>query len=238
MLTHLSPLIDSTKIMNTPVQQLLTGAVVLSSWVAVPAMASPITPATDGTGTTVTQDSNQFNINGGQLSGDGANLFHSFQDFGLDTNQVANFESNGNIQNILGRVVGGNASIINGLIQVTGGNSNLFLMNPAGIVFGANAQLNVPADFTATSATGIGFSNGNSFPAIGDASWADLVGSPSQFEFGLSQPGLVANFGNLDVTNGQNLSLFGGQVFNAGHLSAPAGNITIAAVAGGKSSTD
>jgi hypothetical protein len=40
--------------------------------------------------------------------------------------------------------VGGDASYINGLIQVIGGNSNLFLMNPAGIVFGSNAQLNVP----------------------------------------------------------------------------------------------
>ncbi len=60
------------------------------------------------------------------------------------------------IKNILARVTGGDASLINGLIQVSGGNSNLFLMNPAGIVFGANASLNVPAAFTATTATGIG----------------------------------------------------------------------------------
>ncbi|HBL10146.1 MAG TPA: hypothetical protein DD379_01680, partial [Cyanobacteria bacterium UBA11162] len=41
------------------------------------------------------------------------------------------FLSQPGIENILARISGGNASLINGLIEVTGGNSNLFLMNPA-----------------------------------------------------------------------------------------------------------
>jgi filamentous hemagglutinin family protein len=84
----------------------------------------------------VNTNGNQINITGGQTSGDGANLFHSFQEFGLSDGQIANFLSTPEIINILGRVSGGNPSLINGLIQVTGGNSNLFLLNPAGIVFG------------------------------------------------------------------------------------------------------
>src|SRR4028119_1738407 len=103
--------------------------------------AQAIAPAADSTGTLVTPQGNRFDIHGGSLSGDGTNLFHSFQQFGLNSGQIANFESNPQIVNILGRVTGGNPSIINGLIQVTGGNSNLFLMNPAGIVFGQNASL-------------------------------------------------------------------------------------------------
>jgi large exoprotein involved in heme utilization and adhesion len=75
-------------------------------------------------GTIVTPSGNRFDIEGGTLSQDGANLFHSFQQFGLDANQSANFLSNPEIRNILGRVVGGDASIINGLIQLTGGNSS------------------------------------------------------------------------------------------------------------------
>jgi filamentous hemagglutinin family protein len=190
-----------------------------------------ITPASDGTNTQITPNGNVLNINGGRQSGDGANLFHSFQQFGLTQGQTANFISNPNIRNILGRVVGGDASIINGLIQVTGGNSNLFLMNPAGIVFGANSSLNIPGSFTATTATGIGFGN-NWFSAAGANDYAQLVGSPNTFAFTNAQPGEIVNFGNLAVGQGQNLSLLGGTILSTGQLSAPGGNITVAAVPG------
>src|ERR671932_843624 len=174
---------------------------------------------------------NQLNITGGQLSGDNQNLFHSFQQFGLNAGQIANFVSNPNIHNILSRVVGGDPSVINGLLQVSGGQSNLFLMNPAGIIFGSNAQLNVPASFTATTATGIGFGN-NWFNATGTNNYAALEGNPSQFAFNVNQPGSIVNAGNLAVNEGQNLSLVGGNLINTGTLSAPGGNITIAAVPG------
>ncbi len=174
-----------------------------------------ITPATDGTNTQITPSGNQFNINGGQQSSDGANLFHSFQQFGLTQGQTANFISNPNIRNILGRVVGGDASLINGLIQVTGGNSNLFLMNPAGIVFGTNSSLNVPAAFTATTATGIGFNN-NWFSAAGTNNYTQLVGNPNTFAFTNTQPGGIINLGNLAVGQGQNLTLLGGHGFEYG----------------------
>jgi|GEM_PF-3893603 len=52
-----------------------------------------ITPAADGTNTQITPNGNQFNIQGGQQSGDGTNLFHSFQQFGLTQGQTANFIS-------------------------------------------------------------------------------------------------------------------------------------------------
>jgi len=197
-----------------------------------PALAEPITPASDETGTVVTPSGNQFNISGGSLSEDGSNLFHSFQDFGLDTEQIANFLANPNLQNILGRVISGNPSIINGLIQVTGGSPNLYLMNPAGIVFGANASLNVPADFTATTATGIGFSDNRWFNGFGTNNYQQLVGNPEQFAFDLSPGGSIVNAGNLVVSPGQNLTLLGGSVINTGELTASGGQITVAAVSG------
>lgn len=190
-----------------------------------------ITPATDGTNTQITPSGNQFNIQGGQQSSDGANLFHSFQQFGLTQGQTANFISNPNIRNILGRVVGGNPSLINGLIQVTGGNSNLFLINPAGIVFGVNASLNLPAAFTATTATGIGFGN-NWFSSAGINNYTQLTGNPNSFAFTNTQPGGIVNLGNLAVKQGQNLTLLGGTVLSTGQLSAPGGNITVVAVPG------
>ncbi|MEK0193571.1 hypothetical protein, partial [Microcoleus anatoxicus] len=65
------------------------------------AFGQSITPANDGTDTTVNTQGNRMDIGGGKLSGDGANLFHSFQQFGLTETQTANFLSNPAIQNIL-----------------------------------------------------------------------------------------------------------------------------------------
>ncbi len=195
-----------------------------------PGLTQSIIPTRNATGTLVTPVGNKYNINGGTLSGDRTNLFHSFDKFGLSTGETANFISSPGIRNILGRISGGNPSLINGLIQVTGGNSNLFLINPAGIVFGSNASLNVPASFTATTATGIGFSNNQWFNAIGNNNYNNLIGTPSQFTFDFAKSGNIINAGNLTVPVGANLTLLGGNVINTGQLTAPAGNITINAV--------
>ncbi|NER34040.1 MAG: hypothetical protein F6J93_08350 [Oscillatoria sp. SIO1A7] len=208
---------------------LLLGSLVPGGLWSETATANPVVPANDGTGTAVTQNGNEFNINGGQVSSDGANLFHSFDKFGLDASQSANFIANPNLQNILGRVVGGEVSIINGLIKVTGGNPNLFLMNPSGIVFGPNARLNLPASFVATTASGIGFEDGGFFD-LSSTDYAQLVGEPSSFKID-SLSGIV-NFGDLSVPAGEQLGLLGSAVVNAGNLSAPGGNITLAAVPG------
>lgn len=196
------------------------------------AHAQSIITAPDGTNTLVTPNGTQFDITGGTLSGDGTNLFHSFQQFGLNAGETANFLSNPQIRNILGRVTGSNPSIINGLIQVTGGNSNLYLMNPAGIVFGSNASLNVPASFTATTANSIGFGNGGWFRAIGTNDYAALGGNPQRFAFITPQPGSIINAGNLAVSLGQRLTLLGGTVLNTGTLTAPGGEVILTAVPG------
>jgi len=196
-----------------------------------PLQAESITAADDGTNTIINQDGHQFNITGGRLSQDGANLFHSFQEFGLDANQIANFLSNPQIQNILGRISGDQASLINGLIQVSGGNSNLFLMNPSGFIFGSDASLNVPGSFMATTAHGIQFENGW-FNFRGETDYQSLVGAPNRFAFTMDQPGSIINEGELAVSEGKNLTLLAGQVINTGTLSAPGGNITVTAVPG------
>ena len=195
------------------------------------AQAQPITPAADGTGTIVTPNGHRYNISGGILSRDGANLFHSLEQFGLEAGQIANFLSLPQIQNILGRVVGGEPSIINGLLQVTGGNSNLYLMNPAGIVFGTNARLDVPAAFTATTANGIGF-GGSWFHAVGDNNYQALLGNPNSFAFTINQPGSIVNAGELVIGEGNSITLLSGIVINTGTISAPGGEIAIAAVPG------
>lgn len=202
---------------------------ILSSFKSTKVVAQPIIPEPNSTNTVTNQQGNQTNIEGGKVSGNGANLFHSFTEFNVESGQVANFLSNNSIQNILTRVVGGNASVINGLIQVTGGNANLFLMNPAGVIFGSGASLNIPGSFTVTTATGIGLGS-NWFNAIGSNDYTNLVDSPNAFRFSTTSSGSIINAGNLAVAAGENISLLGNNVINTGELSAPGGQITIAAI--------
>ncbi|NJO20342.1 MAG: filamentous hemagglutinin N-terminal domain-containing protein, partial [Spirulinaceae cyanobacterium RM2_2_10] len=197
------------------------------------ALAAPlITPANDGTGTIVMPNGDRIDILGGSFSGDGANLFHSFQQFGLDAGQIANFLANPSIQNVLARVVGGDPSVINGLLQLSGSDANLYLINPAGLVFGPSASLNVPGDFFATTATAIGFEPGAWLEAFGTNDYAALIGTPSQFAFDGAIASAIINAGDLQVNPGQHLALLGGQVANTGTLSAPGGQVTVSAVPG------
>ncbi|NEO87832.1 MAG: CHAT domain-containing protein [Spirulina sp. SIO3F2] len=192
-----------------------------------PTFAQSITAAPDGTSTVVNYNGHTYHIQGGTQAG--ANLFHSFQALGLSSGEIADFLSNPTITNIFGRVTGGDPSIIDGLIQVTGANSNLYLMNPAGIVFGQGASLNVGGDFTATTANQIGFVGGW-FNATGANDYAALVGAPNQFAFLSEQPGAILNFGDLSTEN--NVSLVGGTVLNQGQVVSRAGSVTLAAVPG------
>ena len=194
-------------------------------------LAQVIRADDNDTETLVNPGNNRFDIQGGKLSQDGQNLFHSFEQFNLNANQVANFLTNPNVINILGRVVGESPSVINGLIQVIGGNSNLYLINPNGIVFGSNAQLNVPAGFTATTATGISFGD-NWFNVIGSNNYQNLVGNPRAFAFDNEQSGSIINGGDLSVGVGESLTLLGGSVVSTGKITAPGGVVTIAAVPG------
>ena len=189
-----------------------------------------VVPNVGDAGTVVTPNGNVFTITGGAMSPDQVNLFHSFLQFGLSRDQIADFIANPTLQNILVRVNGGNASVIDGLLRVSGGNSNLYFMNPSGIIFGTNARLDVPGSFTATTANGIGFGAGW-FSAAGANDYGLLVGSPSNFAFA-PQAGAVINAGSLTVGAGQSLRLLGGIVVNTGDLTVPGGEVTVAAVPG------
>lgn len=193
--------------------------------------AQSIVPEPNSTNTLTNSVENRVDITGGQRSGDGVNLFHSFTQFNVPPGQIANFVSNNSIQNILSRVVGGQPSVIEGLIKVTGGNSNLFILNPSGIIFGSGARLDVPGAFTATTATGIGFNSGL-FNSLESNDYNSLSGEPNSFIFSTSNPGNIVNYGELTVSSGQTLTLVGGNVINTGTLKAPAGQITVAAIEG------
>lgn len=220
-------------------------------------VTTSITPTigTGSLGTTITQGGNLYNITGGTRPENGVNLFHSFGNFSVGAADTANFLNtpvNGTLpltSNILGRVTGGNISNIFGTIQTTGfGNANLFLMNPAGFLFGPNATVNVGGMVAFTSADylrlgELGGSDAGIFHA--DPTQASVLTSVPVASFGFlgSNPGLITVQGSqFTVTEGTGLSLVGGNITiqsgtledgtaQPARLSAPGGQIHLASVA-------
>ncbi|MEM9770605.1 MAG: CHAT domain-containing protein [Cyanobacteria bacterium P01_D01_bin.73] len=198
--------------------------------IATPAWAQ-ITPAQDGINTQVQTSGAEITITGGQTSQGGENLFHSFDQFSVNAGETANFLTPSATEAVLGRIGGGDPSLINGTIQLTGSNADLFLLNPSGVVFGQNAALNVPASFGASTATGFGFQQDQWFGIGTGADVSGLTGELSALRFD-GVAGVIANFGSLSVVPGANLWLVGGSVLNRGSLTASGGTVAITAVEG------
>lgn len=157
----------------------------------------------------------------------GRHLFHSFGRFNLDAGEVARFHHAANIQNIFARVTGGSASTINGLIATNGGQANLFLLNPSGILFGPNARLQVGGSFVATTANHIRFPDGSEFSAVQPQAPPLLrVNLTPGLQYGPRQ-GNIAHAGNLAVNPGQSLTLLGNTVTSTGRLIAPRGRVEL-----------
>ncbi|MEM8613625.1 MAG: filamentous hemagglutinin N-terminal domain-containing protein, partial [Cyanobacteria bacterium P01_H01_bin.105] len=202
--------------------------------VLMPAVASPLAQAQSitaaNTTTSIQQIDNLYQIDGGSLSGDSTTLFHRFSQFGLLTGETAQFNNPAAVESIIGQVSGGNASIIDGLLAVAG-DASLYLVNPAGILFGENAQLNLNGSFSASTATGLAFDK-DLLNALSTTDFTLLNGAPTGYVFGNGQGNAVINAGELAVNSGQSLTLLGGQVINTGQLSAPNGDILVMAVPG------
>ncbi len=191
----------------------------------------------DGTtSTTVTSpDGNNFTINDGDRAG--GNLFHSFQDFSVSTNGSASFNNAIDIDNIFSRVTGGNLSSIDGLLRANG-NANLFLINPAGIIFGNNARLDIGGSFLGSTADSILFDDGE-FSAV-DLDNPPLLTINAPIGLNLrDQPAPITNrsfaqnttstdFVGLEVSPGANLTLVGGDInFESGEVTARGGRVDL-----------
>src|SRR5262249_41693076 len=127
-------------------------------------VTTTITP--DGTlGTTVTHSGTVHDITGGTRPGNGPNLFHSFDRFSVGTNDTARFSGPTGIVNILSRVTGGQQSVIDGRLQSTIPGANLYLLNPSGVLFGSNANLDISGSFYISTADYLRFADGATFSA-------------------------------------------------------------------------
>lgn len=224
------------------------GLVAGSALLSTKAIAQVAADTTLATPSTVSFDGTTHRITAGTTNGN--NLFHSFEAFSLSSGETAQFDNNTTIENIISRVTGTSTSRINGLIEANG-DANLFLLNPNGIVFGANAELNIGGSFFATTADSFLFDEGEFSSTDPQEAPLLAINTPIGLQFG-ANPGTIRVNGpgsslfvdptffdvvrsdrppGLEVASGQTLALVGGNVvLNGGNVTASQGRLELGSV--------
>lgn len=191
-----------------------------------------------GTSGALTGPNYQITAGMGMLKGN--NLFQSFGAFNLVNGESATFSGPANVQNILARVTGGSPSSIDGTINSSIAGANLFFLNPAGVMFGAHAQVNVTGSFVVGTSNYAKLSDGSIFYADVNHPIADqgLTSAPiSAFGFLTPTPQPVSfagsQIGSQPTSPITGIQVIGGDInLNGASLLTPGGILTLFSAAG------
>ncbi|MFG6104422.1 S-layer family protein [Leptothoe sp. EHU-05/26/07-4] len=209
-------------------------------------------------GTTATPDPGSCavscTITGGTTDFTGTNLFHSFSEFSVPDGSTVTFDHDPALVNILARVVNGPLSMIEGTIRTdVTSDTNLFLINPQGIIFGPRGSLELGGSFVATTADAIQFGDQGSFSTTDtNSDLVRLTVDPSALLFSQSAPQPIINQSaafnftppsftiGLSVQEGNSLLLVGGDViiersptgFRSGAITARGSRVELGGVNG------
>lgn len=164
----------------------------------------------------------------------GNNLFHSFKTFNIQTGESATFTGSNALKNVIGRVTGGYSSFIDGSLTSTIGHADFYFINPSGVFFGPNAQVNVPAAFHVSTANTLQFTDGSQFNAANTAASSLSIAEPKSFGFLGNANSRIAIQGALisDKNVVQDFNIVAGNIVitNNSLIKANAGNIHLTAV--------
>jgi filamentous hemagglutinin family protein len=204
---------------NVFLNQFLLLSTAFLSWVA-PSAAQVQPDGTVGTQVETNVQTQLYSISGGTQADQ--NLLHSFSNFSVEEGWNARFQlsSNPDVLNVVARVTGSDISRIFGTLSVedVGHPVSLFLINPNGIIFGSNAQLDLSGSFLASTADSVVFENGYKFSASNPIAPLPVltIGVPVGLQFGANPAPIVGQFTQRDVDfavqEGQTLALVGGDV--------------------------
>lgn len=147
-----------------------------------------------GSGMTITQSTSRAAI--------------EWQGFSIGQGNTVNFVQPSKDAVALNRVLGADASTIQGALKANG---QVFLVNPNGILFSPSAQVNVGGLVAST----LQISN------------EDFLAGRYQFSGGSSNA--IVNQGNLQAANGGNIALIAAKISNTGTIAADAGNVLLGA---------
>ncbi len=190
----------------------------------------------DGTlGSQVPLTGPKFEITSAVGQQHGNNLFHSFRQFDIRSGETAIFSGPPSINNIITRVTGGQESYIDGTLRSTIQGANFYLLNPAGILFGEQAKLDLTGSFYASTADYVTLGEDGRFQATHPEQSILTVAPPSAFGFlSATAAPITVQGSRLSVPKSQTLGLIGGHltmeklaILNAGEVKIQANNITM-----------
>ena len=180
-----------------------------------------------------------YQINGGQSLGGSTTLLETFTSFNLASPDTVTFPSGTSYTNLIVRVIGG-ASTIDG--KLTSSIPNFYFINPAGVTFGANAVIDVPAGFHVSTADKMTFNNYLIDAHSATPASVLSVAAPDSFGF------LGGSNSSVTVTgasSGSTLSVISGNAFDivanninigssttTANLNAPSGKLRLVAFKG------
>ncbi len=177
---------------------------VTSACAALQVEANPVNP-------TVVHGSATFSNSGNTLTVTNTpNAIINWQQFGINANETVRFVQQSAASAVLNRVTGADPSHILGTLQ---SNGRVFLINPAGIMFGQGAVVDVAGLVAATL----------------NITDSDFLNGRLQFNADRAHPGSVVNAGQITTPNGGFVYLIAPQVENSGVITTPSGEAILAA---------
>ncbi|MET3131648.1 filamentous hemagglutinin family protein [Oxalobacteraceae bacterium GrIS 1.11] len=167
------------------------------------AAANPVAPQVVNGQVTFNRQGNVFSIT------NTPNAIINWQSFSIGADELTRFIQQGASSSVLNRITGQDPSRILGALQ---SNGRVFLINPNGILFGQGARV----DVNGLVASSLAISN------------ADFLSGKNNFTGGATA-GPVNNQGSIATAVGGQVFLIAPDVANAGIISAPNGQVVLAA---------
>jgi len=183
-----------------------TSAVLLcSALLSAPALAADLP-----TGGVVVGGAGSIGQNGNAMTiqQDSSKLAIDWNSFNVGQGHSVTFNQPGRDAVALNRVLGSDVSVIQGAINANG---QVFLVNPNGVLFTPDAQVNVGGIVASTLAISTSDFMAGNYRFAGDSSNA------------------IVNQGNITTAPGGSIALIAAKISNTGSLSAPGGNVLLGA---------